>query len=227
MRPVGAAVALLLAVSALAAPAAADVTLADLDGAWIAEYHDDELGRVTGEAHIDAAGGSAEVTYRDSETGASATLHSTALKFQDGTLVIELNGRSPNLRRADGLGAPEIAYRLEKPVSEITVQWGENAASLPVLPLPETDRDRVTLALSVTDQVLSGSWRYRSHGFLERALDGWGRDGQVEIDGDGVAWTTGPESWRRPSPVMYGAFALEDQLALTMFTDGTSAAAFP
>lgn len=210
-----------------AAPAATAATLADLDGAWIVEYVDHELGRVAGEAYIDADAGSVEVTYRDPGSGESRALRSASLTLEGDRLTIELLGRSPNRRRADGLQAPEIAYALEAPAAEISVRWGENSASLPLLALPETDRGRVTLELSVSDALLAGTWRYRSHRFLGRAADGWGRDGLVEVDESGVAWTIGAESWRRPQPVVYGALAIEDQLALTLFTDGTSAAVFP
>lgn len=213
-----------LLLSYLAAPLAAEPILKDVHGKWQVDYVDLELGQVSGEADIDANAGTAEVRYVHPTTGETFNLTSRSMSLNGAILTIELEGQSPAPRRKDGRGAPEIDYVLEKPSSEFTVRRGENQATLPVLGLPATSSKKVTLELEVTDNLLSGTWRYPSHWFIGRATDGLGRDGSVEIDNSGVAWTYGPESWRRPIPFVVGAFALHDQLGLKLFSNGTSAA---
>jgi hypothetical protein len=206
--------------------ALAETSLSELDGDWVVNYSDNKLGRITGEAHIDAAAGTAEVTYKDPETGEARAFRSKSLNLDGDTLTIVLEGRSPG-KRYDGLDAPDIDYKIENGDGAVTVRWGSNSASLPLKSIPQTDRDQVTLELKVTDQILGGAWRYRSHWFLGHADDGSGRSGDIDVDAAGTAWTTGVESWHRPSPIVYGVIPLENQLAFRMTSKGTGDAYYP
>src|SRR3546814_12730223 len=91
-----------------------------------------------------------------------------------------------------------------------------------------SDLDRVTLRLRLdVAGNLSGSWEYRVAPFLERDETGRGRNGLVEESEDGVWLARGAETWSRPRMVLYGAVPVENQMAVTRFSDATAAVDYP
>jgi hypothetical protein len=201
-------------------------TLEQLEGEWRVTYVDDELGIVSGTAFVDAKAGSVRVDYVEPGSGSVKTMTSSSLRVDGDDLVIELDGASPRNTRHDGLGGPEQAVVIEPTDAQIVARWRGNRAAMDVTGLAQTDYDHVQLVLKIDGDRLSGIWRYRSQIFIARSLDGRGRDGAAETDENGVTWTTGLETWQRPKSVVYGVIPLEDQLGLTVYTDGTSSANF-
>ncbi len=218
---------LLAALTFLSGPALADppaVTWDALQGPWKTYYIDAELGGVPGEAKVD--GQTVTLTLTDPRDGVEVDAPVRSASIEGGELVLELGGPGIQPDRETGEGYPEQTILLPAPEpGEIRLTGGTEDLAIEVEPVGETDTDRVEVRLKlVSDTAMAGRWRYRANPFIARDVNGEGRDGFLEEDGDGTWWVTGGEAWRRPVPQVYGAVPVQDQLAKEMFSDGTSMA---
>lgn len=199
-----------------------------LGGDWNVAYVDQALGVVSGVATISPREDYASVTLVDPRSGQAFTLTTRSFSRQGDEVTLELEGTGPAVRPEDGLGYPGEAVLLSRQAEQLTVRGAGAEARVAVRAPPQTDVERVTLYLRLdAGGNLSGRWEYRVDPFLERDETGHGRKGLVVEGDDGVWRARGAETWSRPRPVIYGAVPVENQMALTRFSDATFAVDYP
>ncbi|SDB58665.1 hypothetical protein [Bauldia litoralis] len=203
-----------------------ELTWKFLQGRWKVSYWDAALSSISGEARISDR--TITLSLRDHVNGEVRELLPERSTIENNELVLVLGPGSPRSERQTGLGYPEVAITVNSSaLRQFRITGGTHELVQPMAPMPQTDVDRVEIRLKpATQSTLVGKWRYRVHPFIERAKDGYGRAGNLRQAEDDIWWEVGSEAWTRPKPKVFAAVPLEPQLAIRLFTDGTSQSAF-
>ena len=186
-----------------------------LKGTWIVSYGDLYLGVVKGKARVDENESSAEVVLKDPKTGQEYKLTSSSFKRQGKKITIVFEGASPSGRREDGMGLPEEPVVVSEETRKIKVSYRDSEAEQGINARKSSDLDKVTVELEEQGWgKLVGSWHYQADPVTQRDRNGGGRCGVFELQEDGTGKQLGGEVWLRPRPIIYGAFAINDQLKI-------------
>jgi len=190
-----------------------------ISGEWIAVYTGRSLGKVQGRATISPDETSAKVEYTHPVSGKKFKLFSTSFRRNGNKITIVFEGKQPGSEHKDGQGFPQHDLIVPENTNNFDVTVRKNKVTANLNPRKESDLDKVTLEIVLDGrEKLYGFWLYNADPVTERDRLGYGRVGDFLKLDDGTFLQHGGETWTRPKPFIYGAFALENQSGFNHYT---------
>jgi hypothetical protein len=195
---------------------------ASLAGNWEVAYVDRILGSVRGRATISKKEDGAVVRLVHPATGDRVTLRSTRFERDGARISMTLEGEWAGARGyveqplgeplAIGAGTPSDPAARER----LELDLAGAKAAVEVARHEPASRHSVDVELTVSDEVLTGTWSHTVNAETGRDLAGGGRIGDFAFadDGTGRAVQRGYEFWFRPRPVIHLVTPYADQLTI-------------